>query len=241
MSKLISRALWIFPAALIALTACPEPPASAPTQGGAPGQGAPGAPGAPGVGGPVAGGAPPASVKPEFTQEQLATAADTITFAGKIICEANPGPFVVHIFPPPPADGGGAAPSDSPPQLITEHKVEKVGEFTLKVPKGDDVVVLAFPDNDGDGAPGPEEAIFFHNDTKAVKRVADLAGVELDCSKVVTPPAPADAVNPPTGTNPGPGGTPIEPGVAGVPAEGAAAVPAAAAPAAAPPAAPAAQ
>ena len=239
MSKLVSRALWILPAALIALTACPEPPASAPTQGGgAPGQGAPGAPGAPGAGGPVAGGAPPASVKPEFTQEQLATAADTITFAGKIVCESNPGPFVVHIFPPPPADGGSAAPSDSPPQLITEQKVEKVGEFTLKVPKGDDVVVLAFPDNDGDGAPGPEEAIFFHNDTKAVKRVADLAGVELDCSKVVTPPAaalPADAVNPPTAPNPGPGGTPIEPGVAGVPAEGAAAAPAAA------PAAPAAQ
>jgi hypothetical protein len=69
-------------------------------------------------------------VKPEFTQEQLASAADTITFAGKIVCEANPGPFVVHIFPPPPADGGGATPSDSPPQLITEQKVEKVGEFT---------------------------------------------------------------------------------------------------------------
>jgi hypothetical protein len=97
-------------------------------------------------------------------------------------------------------------------------------------------VVLAFPDNDGDGAPGPEEAIFFHNDTKAVKRVADLAGVELDCSKVVTPPAviPADAVNPPTAPNPGPGGTPLEPGVGGVPAEGAAAEGAAAAPPAAP-------
>lgn len=165
-------------------------------------------------------GAPPAPMTPQFTQEQLATQADTVTLSGTIVCESGKGPFIIHIFPPPPSDPTATQGDQKPPGPITEQKVAEVGAFSLKVPKGDDALLLGFNDANADGMPGPEEGIFFYNGAKPIARSADLADLKLDCSAVATPPADGVPSGPPPGAEGGPTAPPG--GATGAaPAEGA--------------------
>ena len=195
--------------ALLALTACIEPPGEstqAPTPGGAPGappggDGAPtpGAPpagdGAGGGGAPLPGGeAPPWSTEVETAQD--AFGEDAVTLTGSLTCSADSGPFYVYVMPPPPEAG---APDEGPPMALTSAKVEAAGDFTLRVPAGRDVVVLGFEDADDDGAPA-EGGIFFHADGEKLSTDSGDT-LELDCLNLAAPPegtptAPEEAPEP---------------------------------------------
>ena len=193
--------------ALVALTACIEPPGestNAPTPGGAPG--VPGEGGAPTPGqppgegggeggGPLPGGeAPPWSTEIETAQD--AFGEDAVSLAGNLTCSEGSGPFYVYVMPPPPEEGEA---DNGPPIAVTSAKVEGPGDFTLKVPAGRDVVVLGFEDADDDGAPS-EGGIFFHDDGSRVSTDGG-ATLSLDCLNLAAPPegtpmAPEEAPEP---------------------------------------------
>ena len=178
---------------------CPEPPSStsggggpAGTTAGGPGgaggagggnQGAGGGGGEAGAGG-GGGGGGGALFDGELQEEQDAI-VDGVTVSGTITCDEGGGPFRILLFPPPPS--GGPPPADEPPRPFTGITTD-AGDWTMKGPKGESVVIMGFDDEDGDGAPGGP--IFFAELGKDVTLDADVEGVALDCGDVISGPPP---------------------------------------------------
>ena len=202
---------------------CPEPPSGNTTgadgtPGGAPGAATPPPGGGADAGPPAGGGAPP-SFNGELaqTQEEL---ADGVTVSGTLTCDGGEGPFRILLFPPPPSDG--SAPSDEPPQPFTGITSEP-GDWSMKGPQGESVVVMGFDDADGDGS--PLGAIFFAEKGKDISLDADVEGLALDCSDTISGPPPGAGDAPPVegGELPageGAMGPPPEGGEMGPPPEG---------------------
>lgn len=217
---------------LLSLLGCPEPPPQGGTVtegppmgagGGAPPpEGAPPPAGDPGEGGGVAPGSmepPPFETEVAQTQEDLAAAG--VTVSGTFVCDSA-GPWQVYLMPPPP-DGSAEATEDGPPKPLTRAQIDEAGDFSFKAPSGVDAVLMAFADGDGDLKPPADGSIFFAGSGDSLDLSADLAGVELDCSNVITPPGGGTMAPPEPGTAPegdAPADAPAAP-PEGAPADGA--------------------
>lgn len=233
---------------MLMLAGCPTPPESpGGGDGGAPGggpQGGPpgGGPGGPPGGGPGGGpegagppqegggsatGAVPGNTvlmvslpegarppTPKQTQEQV-KAGEHVTFSGTITCTTCDAKMVVSVSTPAPEGEMDAA---AKVVMLTSAVVDKAGDFSIAVPKGDDPVVLeVLYDEDANGGPTTGERFAVVPPTAATVADEDRAGLLVDLDGT-----------PPTGAAPSGGppqqGTPIAqpPGdaPAGAPTEG---------------------
>lgn len=160
-----------------------------------------------------------AELQPRYTQADL---ADGAVIRGTISCDSCTGQLLVRVLPPPP-DNPAAATDDSL-QLITQAPFTSIGDFEIRVPSGEPVILQVVDDANMDGFPSQGERMGMREEGPVISE-GEFDGVVLTVGVFpamadITPtavPTPGDMPTP--GDAPTPGDVPT-PGDMPTPEEG---------------------
>ena len=97
---------------------------------------------------------PESELVPRFTQEQLADGAE---ITGTLVCADCTSGLLIRVLPPPPDPGAVSQGDPEELQLVTFAAYPGAGPYSLRVPKGETVVLQVVDDANGDGQPSAGE------------------------------------------------------------------------------------